>query len=50
MQLSQPFFKETACYDKELRGETEMGDWNSELSDGTSSLAFLQGTMVLNEV
>lgn len=50
MHLSQPFFKETAHYDKDLRGETVMGDWTSELSDCTSSLAVLQGTIILNEV
>lgn len=50
MHLPRPFFKEAAHYDKELRGETERGDWNSELSDCISSLEFLQGTMVLNEV
>lgn len=43
MHLSQLFFKETGHYDKDLRGETEMEDWNGELSDCTSSLAVLQG-------
>lgn len=36
MHLLQSSFKESAHWDEEARGETEVGDWNSELSDCTS--------------
>lgn len=51
MHLPQPFFKDSAYWDEEARGETGVGEWDSEPNDCTSYfLHFLQYMMVLNEV
>lgn len=52
MHLLQPLIKENARWDEEARGETEGGNWDSELSECTSCFldfySILQ--MMLSEV